>query len=131
LEAKTNKQEKSQYQKKDDIGQFHDHVKYLEEEHPKETFYKYIVGRELPVSAECHPPDDLEVIDLSHFKTLVERTLQLYSAVVTDDGTESQEVTVQRWLDHLGLNWPACLLALPSVLAIDLQRTIPADAEEH
>lgn len=131
LEAKTDKQEKSQYRKKDDIGQFHDHVKYLEEKYPKDHFYKYIVGRELPVSRECHPPDDLEVIDLEHFKSLTVRVLQLYTAVVTDDGTERSEVTIQRWLDHLGLNWPNCITSLPSVLAIDLQRTSVMDTEEH
>lgn len=130
LEAKTDKKEKSQYRKKDDIGQFHDHVNFLRKNHPKERFYLVIVGRELPVSPECHPPEDLRIIEIDHFTRLAESVHQLYSAVLNDDGSEKTEVTVQRWLDHLGLNWPNCLEALPSVLAIDLQRTHGIDADE-
>ena len=37
LEAKTDKKATSQYTKKDDVGQFHDHIQWLQKNHPKET----------------------------------------------------------------------------------------------
>ena len=42
---KTDKKPDSMYQKKDDIGQFHDHVGYLKMKHSKETFILAIVGQ--------------------------------------------------------------------------------------
>jgi hypothetical protein len=45
LEAKTNKRAGSQYQKKDDIGQFHDHIAYLKKRFAGETFFTASSGR--------------------------------------------------------------------------------------
>jgi len=121
LEAKTNKKEESQYTKKDDIGQFHDHARYLETAHPGEAFRKIIVGRTLPVSKESHPPGDLQIVELEQFQGLTAKVRELYAAVLEHDGSERAEVVVQRWLDHLGLNWPDCVDSLPSSFAVDLQ----------
>lgn len=131
IEAKTDKKDGSMYQKKDDIGQFHDHIQFLSQKYPDESFYMVIVGKELRVSPESNPPEDLHVVDLTHFKSLAAKVQDLYAAVVNDDGTEPPGVTVQRWLDHLGLNWPSCLESLPSRLATDLQRTHSTDVEDH
>jgi hypothetical protein len=121
LEAKTNKKETSQYQKKDDIGQFHDHAKYLAARHPGEDFRKVIVGRYLRVSSECHPPDDLRVVTLEQFQGLAERVKTLYEALLETDSGESVEVMAERWLQELGLRWPLCVDGLQSKLAVDLQ----------
>ncbi len=64
LEAKTNKKTDSQYQKKDDIGQFHDHLVYLKKKFPTETFFQAIVGRQLPVSDESNPTDELRIVPI-------------------------------------------------------------------
>ena len=121
LEAKTDKKAGSQYRKKDDIGQFHDHKEFLSRQYPGEVFYEAIVGLELPVSPECHPPEKLVVIDLGHFIDLAKKVRQLYASAINGDGTEQLDVIVQRWLNHLGLNWPEVFEALPSRLATDLQ----------
>ena len=92
LEAKTNKKPTSQYQKKDDIGQFHDHAEYLAKKHPDEDFRKVIVGRYLRVSADCHPPDDLRVIPLEGFQELADRVKQLYQALIDSHSNEPIEV---------------------------------------
>jgi hypothetical protein len=121
LEAKTNKKETSQYQKKDDIGQFHDHANYITARHPGEDFRKVIVGRHLPVSSDCHPPDDLRVITLEQFKGLAGRVKSLYQVLLESDSGEPLEVVAERWIQELGLRWPLCVDGLQSKLAVDLQ----------
>jgi hypothetical protein len=125
LEAKTNKAETSQYQKKDDIGQFHDHTNYLREAHPGETYRKVIVGRWLQVSSDCHPPDDLLIVPVESFHDLADRVRQLYQFVLGPDSGETPEAVAERWLSVLGLKWPACIDNLPSKLAVDLQNNTP------
>lgn len=125
LEAKTNKKPTSQYQKKDDIGQFHDHSEYLAKKHPDEDFRKVIVGRYLRVSADCHPPEDLRVIQLEAFQDLACRLKQLYQALTSSHANEPIEIVAERWLRELGLKWPSCIDSLPSKLAIDLQNDDP------
>jgi hypothetical protein len=125
LEAKTNKRATSQYQKKDDIGQFHDHAEYLAQNHPQENFRKVIVGRYLRVSADCHPPENLRVIQLERFQELADRVKQLYQALLDSHSNEPIEVVAERWVRELGLKWPSCIDALPSKLALDLQNDDP------
>lgn len=125
LEAKTNKKPTSQYQKKDDIGQFHDHAEYLAKKHPNEDIRKVIVGRYLRVSADCHPPEDLRVIQLEAFQELADRVKTLYQALIDSHSNEPIEVVAERWLRELGLKWPLCIDGLPSKLAVDLQNDEP------
>lgn len=122
LEAKTDKKPKSQYQKTDDIGQFHDHVQYLTKAHPGETFLKAIVGPILPVSRQCHPPDDLRVVALEEFQRLNEHVQELYNYIAASTDRDPLPVLAQRWLSFLGLEWPQCFEALAFSLATDLQR---------
>ncbi len=121
LEAKTNKKSTAQYQKTDDIGQFHDHTKYLALKHPGDDFRKVIVGRYLRVSDECHPPEDLRVIQLEAFQELADRLRQLYQALLDSHSNETAPVVAERWLRELGLKWPSLIDGLPSKLAVDLQ----------
>src|SRR5262245_60719537 len=125
LEAKTNKMPTSQYQKKDDIGQFHDHAEYLAKKHRDEDFRKVIVGRYLRVSADCHPPEDLRAIQLEGFRELAGRVKELYQALIDSHSNEPIEVVAERWLRELGLKWPSCIDGLPSKLAVDLQNDEP------
>lgn len=97
LEAKTNKQATSQYKKRDDIGQFHDHLQWLVEKHPTERFAKYIVGPRLRVSGDANPPADLRVIQLAEFQDLVCRLRELYEYVEsTTTGTDTGYRTLRR-----------------------------------
>ena len=122
LEAKTDKKPKSQYQKADDIGQFHDHIQYLTKAYPEERFFKAIVGPMLPVSGQCHPPDDLRIVSLEEFQELTERVRMMYDYIAASTDKDPLSVKAQRWLSYLGLEWPQCFEALPFSLATDLQR---------
>lgn len=125
LELKTDKKPKSLYTKKDDIGQFQDHVNYLAGKYSKEQFKRRIVGPRLPVSPESNPPEGLRVVEVEHFNLLAQRTEGLYRVLTDTEGTEPTAVTAQRWLDQWGLGWPNVIDALPSDLATDLQALTP------
>ncbi|MBL8240514.1 MAG: DEAD/DEAH box helicase family protein [Bryobacterales bacterium] len=122
LEAKTNKKTGSQYQKKDDIGQFHDHIAFLKKHFPEETFFQAIVGRSLPVSMESNPSDALRIVPLEGFQELVSRVEQLYNFLESSTDGDALPVKAERWLQTLGLSWPQCVDGLPYTLANDLKR---------
>jgi len=122
LEAKTNKNADSQYQKKDDIGQFHDHLVYLKKQFPGETFFQAIVGQQQPVSMESNPTDELRIVPLEGFWELVGRVEQMYNFIETSTDSDAQPVKAERWLQTLGLSWPQCFDSLPFTLANDLKR---------
>lgn len=121
LEAKTNKKPDSQYQKKDDIGQFHDHVAYLKKKCPDEMFLQAIVGRLLPVSIESNPPDDLRIVPLEAFHELLGRIEQMYGFIESSKDSDATAVKAERWLQALGLSWPVCFESLSFKLATDLK----------
>jgi hypothetical protein len=126
IEAKMNKKPGSQYQKKDDIGQFHDHLAYLKKKHPGETFFQAIVGLPLPVSAESNPPNELRIVPLEEFQELAARVEQMYDFIEVSTDNDAPAVKVERWLQTLGLSWPQCFDGLAYTLANDLKR---ADAQ--
>lgn len=129
FDAKTGKSDGSQYRKKDDIGQFHDHISWLSKQYPDVKFEKYLVGPKGPVSAGSNPPEDLRLIELEALRSLVDRTRQLLDLVLTDDQDARRDVTVETALQALGLKWPRCLLGLESWLAVDLQ-SMPPEPDE-
>jgi len=129
LEAKTNKKAGSQYQKKDDIGQFHDNLVYATKKFPGETFFQAIVGQQLPVSAESNPTDELRIVPLEGFQELVGRVEQMYNFIETSTDSDPGAVKAERWLQTLGLSWPQCFDSLPYTLANDLKKP-DAQAEQ-
>ncbi len=124
IEAKTNKDPKSQYDKKDDIGQFLNHLGWLEKHHAGESFRKAIVGRKLEVSRGASPPGDLRIIPVEQFYALAGRLREL--VVYTQNATHESEseVCAERGLQSFGLSWPQCVDSLESWLATDLQGAV-------
>lgn len=123
LEAKTKKQVPSQYQKKEDIAQFDDHVRWAQKKFPGENIFKAIVGRKLAVSKDANPPHDLHIIGLEQFVRLAELVGQFVDFVDSTAHSDDLEVCFERALRHYGLTWPNCVESLESYLAIDLQHS--------
>lgn len=123
LEAKTNKKASSQYQKKDDIGQFHDHLVYLNKKFRGESFIQVIVGRLLPVSEESNPTDELRIVPIEGFQELASRVEKLYDFIEASTDNDSMAVKAERWLQSLGLSWPQCVDSLRYALANDLKKS--------
>jgi Type III restriction enzyme, res subunit/Helicase C-terminal domain len=128
LEAKTDKQDGTQYRKKEDIGQFHDHVKWLEKAYPGEAFSKIIVGKKLQVSQESNPPWDLRVVTLDQFHSLTDRARELYEYIAGTAKSGDVALCAEKGLESLGLKWPRCIDALESSLAIDLKLIDPPES---
>ena len=129
LEAKTDKQINGQYRKKDDIGQFHDHVQWLTNHAPSHQLYLGIVGRLLPVTADANPPDTLRVLPLEGFQELTERIRRFYTLLLSISG-EGVAETAEQNLRVLGLLWPNCVEALPGRLASDLKHEVRSPVPE-
>jgi hypothetical protein len=129
LECKTNKQLTSQYQKVDDIGQFDDHMRYLQAKHPGESFRKIIVGPKLAVSSNANPPLDLELVTLEQFTSLTERLGEAIDYVESAAHEDDVNICVQKALDSFGLGWPQCVTSLESSLITDLRN--PSNLEIH
>lgn len=130
LEAKTNKQPTSQYQKKDDIGQFHDHIEWLKRTYTGEEFDCAIVGMPLAVSRDANPPPTLRVVGVEEFAQLAVRLRMAFEFVENVGPSIELPMRVQQALEYYGLLWPACMNALASRLAIDLKASVPAGSEE-
>lgn len=131
LEAKTNKQPTSQYQKVDDIGQFDDHVRYLERTYPGESFFKTIVGRKLQVSPNANPSDDLEIIPLEQFIDLGNRLMEVFKFAESSAREGDAAACIERALAAHGLLWPKCFSALESYLAVDLRNPQNREAGDN
>jgi len=129
IEAKTNKKDGSQYRKKDDIGQFHDHVQWLEKKFAKQMFHRVIVGKKHPVAEDANPPENLRIIALEQFQILADRLKELYEYLGSTAKSGDVAICAERGLESLGLNWPKCLDSLESWLALDLKSTEPPQAD--
>ena len=119
FELKTNKESASEYTKKDDIGQCHNHEQWLKEQHGKGCRWA-IVGRMNRVSRQSNPSPTLRVIEVEAFRGLLERVKDMFDAVEAGDKANLPH-EFQRWIDFYGLNWPTCADALDYRLAIDLR----------
>jgi hypothetical protein len=131
LEAKTNKKATSQYQKKDDVGQFHDHIEWLKGRYPGETFEHLIIGPHLMVSSETNPPESLRVVEVEEFALLAGRLRQALEFVENTGLGIDLAVRVEQALGYYGLLWPACIDGLQSRLAIDLKADISGVADSN
>jgi hypothetical protein len=128
FELKTGKESNSVYSKNEDVAQFHDHVQYLVDNHPDDTFFRRIVGRLLPVAAEANPPEGLCVTPLEPLHDLVGRVASLYRQLGPErvaGGHAEKGVSfaqrVQGWLERDGLAWPQCIEGLDATPIRDLQ----------
>ena len=64
----------------------------------------------------------MRIIPLEGFQELTLRLKKLF-VYIQDSAAEEEAISAERGLRHLGLLWPACVEALPSILATDLKRT--------
>lgn len=119
FELKTNKRTGTVYQKKEDIGQCHDHEQWMRT-HYGDGSHLSIVGRYLPVSGKANPSATLRVVPVEALQGLLERTKQMFDAI---ESAPAGDLTgeIQKWLNFYGLDWPTCVDGLESRLAIDLR----------
>ena len=120
FELKTYKNVDGHYSK-DNIGQCHNHGQWLKEEHGDNSRLA-VVGLLLPVSEKANPSPHLRIIDIDATRDLAGRVARVLEAVESGDKA-NLEIAFQTWLDHFGLNFPMCVEALESRLAVDLKES--------
>jgi hypothetical protein len=130
IEAKTDKETGSTYQKKEDIGQFHDHVQWLKDNHPDYSFRKVITGRKLRVSINASPPDDLRIVTLEQFQGLLDRLVKFVAFLEAASSNKTTETIVENGIREFGLAWPKCVDSLEGLLAVDLQNADLGDVPD-
>lgn len=126
IEAKTEKTS-GEYKKKEEIGQVHDHIRWMEANVAGCELSSCIVGKLFPVSKESNPPDELRVLPLDGFHDLAARTEELYVAL-SGLTHEDLEARLESSLRDRGLCWPSCWNSLPGKLATDLQSEMLGDS---
>lgn len=118
FELKTNKDSDGIYSK-EDVSQCHDHKKWMSTNHGNDCELT-IVGRMLAVSEIANPSSTLRVTEVDAFHDLLGRAKATLDAVESGDKNDLEQ-SFQSWLNYYGLNWPGCVEALDSKLAIDLR----------
>jgi len=119
IEAKTNKNDDSQY-KKDEVGQLLDHCQWVTDNKGVEDILPVFIGPLNGATNSANPPDSLEVIPLEDLRELGDKVI----AALNDIATNSLPITIRNTtLDvftERGLIWPDVLGQLGRKKLIDL-----------
>lgn len=119
IEAKTDKEANSRYQKKE-LGQLNDHIQWVRNNTDAETVIPVFVGPIVGSTDTANPPDIFLVIALSEFKALSDSL----TAALTDAASQSLPITLQSTLfkvfQERNLLWPECFGTLKSRKLVEL-----------
>ena len=74
IEVKTDKQSSSSY-RKEDVGQLHNHIQWVKDNHEVSQTVPTFVGPLLPPSKEASPSPDMKIIELQQFHELSQRLI--------------------------------------------------------
>ena len=74
MEAKTGKQPSSLY-RKEDVGQLHNHIQWVNDNHQVSEIIPVFVGPLLLASKEASPSPDMKIIELQQFHELSQRLI--------------------------------------------------------
>ncbi|MCY4623597.1 MAG: DEAD/DEAH box helicase family protein [Chloroflexi bacterium] len=74
IEVKTDKQSSSYY-RKEDVGQLHNHIQWVKDNHEVSQTVPTFVGPLVPPSKEASPSPDMKVIELQQFHELSQRLI--------------------------------------------------------
>ena len=119
FELKTNKNEKTEYSKKE-ISQCHDHKQWLRGKYENAECRLTIVGYVAAVSRKANPSPDLLVTEIDAFRDILRRCRKMFEAVESGE-KDHLERAFQSWLDYYGLWWPNCVESMSNRLAVDLR----------
>ena len=72
MEVKTNKQASSSY-RKEDVGQLHNHLQWVKDNHQISEIFPVFVGPLLPASSGASPTPAMKVVELRQFEDLGKR----------------------------------------------------------
>ncbi len=119
FDLKTGKDRTSNYDKTE-IALAHSHAQWVTDKFPQRVRHHAIVGHELPISNLASPATYLEIIDLSGFRDILGNVRHVLDSIEAGS-KDNLEEAFEGWLQHYGLIWPNCILALHSRRATELR----------
>ena len=111
FEAKTDKQDTSLY-RKDDVGQLHNHIQWVKDNHQVSEIIPVFVGPLLPASGEASPSPDMKVIELLQFEEIGQRLIGALQDVAATSLPLSLERNLHEAMMNRGLLYPDVFLSL-------------------
>lgn len=111
MEAKTNKETDSNYQKKE-VGQLSDHVQWVRDQTGATDIIPIFVGPLNAATSTANPPKEFLVIELDEFRRLSERLVAALSDVASAALPLTLQPTIEEKFRERRLMWPECLETL-------------------
>ena len=121
MEAKTDKQPTSGYNKRD-VGQLHNHIEWARNEKEGVEIIPTFVGPVFPSTAKASASDDMLIIEIQSFKKLADKLVSALSHVTERALPITLEDEVERGMKGAGLLWPQVFESLPRVRIKELAR---------
>lgn len=120
FELKTDKKDTSEYNKKD-IGQVHQHIKWVEDRYPKAQLNTFLVGPRQKCTAQASPPDELWVISSEEIIRLAYLILDILDDIRTTKIEEHRVTAINFRFEENGLIMEDLLESLEKVAIADIE----------
>jgi len=120
LEAKTDKEDDSEY-KKDDVGQLTDHMQWVENNYEGNEKIPVFIGPLNGPTDTANPSGEVQVIELSEFKELGDKLIAAYEDIANRAIPLSLHQEVEAVINERELDWPKLLEQLTKHQLISLK----------
>ena len=111
MEVKTGKEKTSIY-KKDDVGQLHNHIQWVNDNHKVADIIPIFVGPILPASNNASPSPAMKVVELQQFCNLGKQLVEVLRYVSKKAMPISLENELNSAIEERGLLYPAVIQSL-------------------
>ena len=121
MEVKTDKQEASNYKKKD-LGQLRDHVQWVSDRYQTTELAQVFVGPLLAASEQANPSQEMLVIELGQFERIGRRLVSTMQDVVENALPLRLVEELNDKMEARGLLWPSVYESLEKSLLLELAK---------
>ena len=119
MESKTGKQSASPYSK-DYVGQLHNHVQWVKDNHDVSAIIPVFVGPLLPASEQASPSPDMKVVELGQFEKLGQRLVSALGDVAVQAMPLNLSQILEKVLTQRGLMYPEVFLSMEMSVLQDI-----------
>ena len=119
MEAKTDKQASSLY-RKEDVGQLHNHIQWVNDNHKVSEIIPVFVGPLLSASKEASPSPDMKIIELRQFHELSQRLIAALQDVAQSALPLSLEHDLREAMRNRNLMYPEVVAILDGSFLEDI-----------
>ena len=119
IEVKTDKQSTSSY-RKEEVGQLHNHIQWVRDNHEVSQIVPTFVGPLLPPSKEASPSPDMKIIELGQFHELGQRLIAALQDVAQSALPLGLEHDLREAMRNRNLMYPEVVAELEGCLLEDV-----------